>query len=194
MNWKPTKTLECPECHKQTLQAAHGGGVYELMGMRCFACGYVFNPDKIICAWDEEAVIDAYREYNRNYAYLAGLVDAGGSILYSKKGANRTRSPRISVSNNSKEIIDWLVKHFSGHVTSKKPKKPTHSINYEWRAKDSHIQNILKHLTPFLIHPKKKYRAQILLDNYFDLKMTNQHDLETKRKREQLAEDFFKVE
>ena len=111
------------------------------------------------------------RETTRSYA--AGIVDAEGCLGIGK--SNDPRGPiysaRITVSNRSKELIDFFVENFGGYVTTEHPKKAEHNVNYLWHLSSSqHTERFLSQIYPYL--REKKNQADILLE-YLSLRGEN---------------------
>jgi len=91
-------------------------------------------------------------------AYLAGLLDADGWLSILK---NRTRKatfspsyyPSVGIANTKREMIDWLVEHFGGHVRERQPNEWTigTKTRYEWRLRTSEIRALLPVVLPHLV-------------------------------------------
>jgi hypothetical protein len=88
-------------------------------------------------------------------AYMAGAMDAEGCIRLAKqtRGEKTFYSPRIYLSNQSKELMKWAVKHFGGKFVKNVNNGPGHPW-YLW-----YIQSV-KHAEKFLslISPYLKYK------------------------------------
>ena len=80
------------------------------------------------------------------YAYLAGMLDGEGTInLYSHREAFEKMRPHLFVTNNSKEVIDWLKENFGGILQK-------HGNGFRWglwSVKD--VLKILEKVSPYLI-------------------------------------------
>jgi hypothetical protein len=87
-------------------------------------------------------------------AYAAGFVDAEGCIAIGKNNSSASGliySARITVSNRSKEVIDYLVHHFGGYYTRSKPPNERCNENYLWHVTSSqHIERFLSQIYPYL--------------------------------------------
>jgi len=61
-----------------------------------------------------ESNMATYKEVNRledtEAAYIAGLIDGEGTITLSKRHRNENRQLVISISNNEKVILDYVLK------------------------------------------------------------------------------------
>lgn len=76
--------------------------------------------------------------------YLAGMVDADGSIRFVKK-----KYPFIAVYNTNKELMKWLVSEIGGKIGGKdnRGRKPS----YQWRVYSiRNIYALCKRLLPYL--------------------------------------------
>jgi hypothetical protein len=69
------------------------------------------------------------------YAYLAGIIDGEGCITIGagKKETCINYNALLLVQNTSKELIDWLQKHFGGHVYLSKKETAKTKTAWMWR-------------------------------------------------------------
>ncbi len=96
--------------------------------------------------------------------YLAGMVDGDGSISITKQQYNERRCRHnlsLSVTNCSKELVDWIRERWEGHVYSKLPTVKGRPI-YRWAVTNQAAENIIEELVDYLI--VKKTQANIALD------------------------------
>lgn len=101
--------------------------------------------------------------------YLAGMVDADGSVNISKNAPSTVKNaamknPRyvlhLSVVNTHKGLMEWLVANFGGIYRARKNAKPTHhKPTHLWRFDNGKALPLLEMLEPYLI--VKKERAQL---------------------------------
>jgi hypothetical protein len=107
-------------------------------------------------------------------AYIAGFTDGEGSVKLEKKySSSPYRRPVVSISNNERSILEWIQSHFGGVICEKKPAKPEHNTNYEIAWEHNAALYVLEKIIPYMKHPKKKARAQYLLDNYKRVTLRN---------------------
>lgn len=97
--------------------------------------------------------------------YLAGIIDADGSIRFTKG------RPFIAIYNVSKPLMNWVIKNVGGSITGKD--KRGREVSYQWKimaAKD--VYALCTHLIPILKikqedaikainHLKEKYGSRI---------------------------------
>lgn len=109
-----------------------------------------------------------------NWSYLAGLIDGEGYIgitkgcrYYTDKENNTTKYPaysiNITISNNSLDLMKYLVEHFGGKYYTHTRSNPNANIGFMWQPKG--IKNKEKLLLAVLPHLVIKTRqAQLILD------------------------------
>jgi hypothetical protein len=145
-----------------------------------------------------ESNMATYKEVNRledtEAAYIAGLIDGEGTITLSKRHRNENRQLVISISNNEKVILDYVLKVAGvGILTKKRTYAEHHSINFAYRVSNRQAYNLLQKILPYL-KSHKKDRAILILDKYLKLtprngKYTSQLELE----RANFITEFFKI-
>ncbi len=96
-------------------------------------------------------------------AYIAGLIDGGGSIMVSAANKGIYRS-RVTITNTNKEVLDGVVQTLDcGKVYVSHDNPPNKIVYYVlFYAKES--RKILPLLLPFL--KIKKRQAELLLKSY----------------------------
>jgi hypothetical protein len=98
---------------------------------------------------------------------MAGLLDGEGTIGITYAGKSPYRSPYISVTSTTPEIVDWLKDNFGGIVCSQKTYQPHHKKSYSWRLRNlSDITELLENTTPYMLEPEKIRRAKLILEIY----------------------------
>lgn len=110
--------------------------------------------------------------------YLAGMVDADGSISISRNAPETVRNGRLknpryvlhlSVVNTSMELMEWLVSTFGGVYRPRRMTRPEHQrVTYDWRFDNGKAYPLLVALEPYLI--VKKERAQLGIELIRDWK------------------------
>lgn len=93
-------------------------------------------------------------------AYAAALLDGEGSVLL-----NQGR-PRVAVCSTSKELTDWLLNHFDGHIVRSPPRGPACKASYSWRLNGQPALDFLHAVLPFIQERKKLARARLFLTEY----------------------------
>lgn len=95
-------------------------------------------------------------------AYIAGIIDGEGSIsiVHRKSGAKRYYRLSCSVSNTSKELMDYLKAKAGGCVYSPNCDSPERRQNrrrlYHWGLADRASENLLREVYPYLVIKKKQ--------------------------------------
>lgn len=111
--------------------------------------------------------------HNLGLAYLAGLVDGEGSILFSvgrsiRRGARGQElhviqyQPRLQIANCSERLL-LMVRDFvgAGHVHSNPRSKAIWKTGYQYQLSGTHLGPLLKQLIPHLI--LKEQQARLVL-------------------------------
>lgn len=99
--------------------------------------------------------------------YTAGLIDGEGTITLSyKRKINPFRYPVVSVASTTIEIILALRETYGGSVCKHKVYKTHHLKSYIWRVCGSKAIELCGLLSPLLLVPEKKYRADLIAIEY----------------------------
>ena len=99
--------------------------------------------------------------------YAAGLVDGEGTITLVRQSRLQMKSPAISVSTTSYELVDFMKKTFGGYIVKlKAPAKKHWKQAWHWQTSHDKAIAIIKSVAPFLREEKKKARAQLILEEY----------------------------
>ena len=95
-------------------------------------------------------------------AYLAGLIDADGTIAVSYNGSSTSKHiPYVSISNTNRKMLEWCRKFIGkGAMCTHKPSKPHHSVAYSVRWTYNTALYVAKLCEPYLIIKKK--RAELM--------------------------------
>jgi hypothetical protein len=107
-------------------------------------------------------------------AYAAGLIDGEGSISLLKANKNETfRHPVIEISNTTYELLQFMKTTFGGSISSHKIYKKHHKPSWSWKLHYDAAISCLEQITPFLLEPKKKRRAELILAEYKKVTLRN---------------------
>jgi len=96
------------------------------------------------------------------YIYLAGLVDADGSvgiINAKKKKKKRYPTPYLMVTNSYKPVLDWLSGKFGGRIQKLPDNRgmfKTTKDCYQWHLRWSNCIKLLKKIQPYMKIKKDK--------------------------------------
>jgi hypothetical protein len=101
-------------------------------------------------------------------SYLAGIVDGEGSIGIVKRQRflSIEYRCRMRITNNSKELIDFLEEKFKGqscHITLRRRRNIRRKDTYEFQLGDRLTIKFLKEVLPFLIVKRKQAENAIKL-------------------------------
>ena len=99
-------------------------------------------------------------------SYAAGLIDGEGSIMLIKRNSGKFRSPVVSLTNTSQEIISFLVGLFGGTVRKQKVYKEHHKLAWIWSVSNDRSIEVLTIIQPYLLIPEKRYRCHLILEEY----------------------------
>ena len=67
-------------------------------------------------------------------AYIAGIIDGEGSIMLMKThSTDKFKSPKVSVTSTSFELIDFLQSKFPGTISNQKVYKSHHKPSKIWK-------------------------------------------------------------
>lgn len=110
-------------------------------------------------------------------AYLAGLVDGEGTITLDRTSNPRAfRTPMLSISSTDRELVEAAANILGvGSVQTKsRCQVPEHhKTGYEYRVKCHAALYAIGLIRPYLRHPEKLRRANLLLSEYVALTRRN---------------------
>ena len=106
-------------------------------------------------------------------AYLAGLVDADGTVTLSRRHKNEHRHPVVSICNTDRNLLEYCLKLTGvGKITRKAASSNKHSVRYTYAAYNRQALALMDSLQPFLTTYKAK-RAAFILDRYLSVTPRN---------------------
>ncbi|RPI32542.1 MAG: hypothetical protein EHM70_08685 [Chloroflexota bacterium] len=124
-------------------------------------------------------------------AYTAGIIDGEGSVSLTRNRKFRWPSPQVSVASNDRELLEWLRHLFGGTIVVKQPRKPAHSLSFEWKLTDRRALCFLQIVRPYLVIQRKIQRTDLLLDAYLECTPRNgRYTPEMVEKKQKLIEQF----
>lgn len=109
------------------------------------------------------------------YIYMAGLLDGEGTvgITYLRGGAT-WRSPYISVTSTTPEIIAWLYDNFGGSVQNQKVYQDHHKPSQTWKLRNvPQIIELLINVMPYMLEPEKIRRGTMLVNHWHEVTPRN---------------------
>jgi hypothetical protein len=99
-------------------------------------------------------------------AYVAGLIDGEGSICLSRNHKKSHRSPSVTFPNTSPELICIFNSLCGGVVCNKRKSADHHTSSQHVKLTYNAALDLLAQIRPYMHHPKKCYRADLLLSEY----------------------------
>jgi hypothetical protein len=122
--------------------------------------------------------------------YIAGIIDGEGSVCLVKTAGYRT--PSVIVASNDLEILNFLSDLIGKNPRLKRKESGSHKAQYQWEVRGKRAILLLKEIEHFLLSPKKKARARLIVSKYEEV--TNpggNYTAETKLRKEEFERDFF---
>lgn len=99
-------------------------------------------------------------------AYLAGLVDADGTVTLSRRHKNEHRHPVVSICNTDRNLLEYCLKLTGvGKITRKATTSNKHSVSFTYAAYNRQALALMDSLQPYLKTYKAK-RVAFILDRY----------------------------
>lgn len=133
-----------------------------------------------------------------NWEYISGFFDADGSVTLVKVGSkNEKKTLQISFSNNEKGILKKIERFihnelgFSGSISVKSARKPSHKDSYELKYVYSQAHVLSKNIKSH--HPKKKHRIKTYKKIQEIVPRNGKYSKQILAKRNDLERDFFKI-
>lgn len=126
-------------------------------------------------------------------AYAAGLIDGEGTITLGRKHSScRFRSPIISMSSTTVELVNFMKSTFGGCISNHKTYQSHHKSSYSWRLSYDKAIEIMSLLIPFLREPEKRRRVLLILSTYKSVtKRNGKYPLELEVLKFQFEQEFF---
>lgn len=125
-------------------------------------------------------------------AYIAGFVDADGSIGLDKMNKGKFRAPCVNVTNTDKGILEWIQGYFGGTLTPKKTYEDFHTPSYCLNLRYDNAIGLLEWIIVYMKHPKKVKRAKHILDQYKSVTSRNgKYTVEELEEKKAFEEAFF---
>lgn len=124
--------------------------------------------------------------------YLAGIIDGEGSICLTKQHANQHRSPEITVTSTTYEMLEYMKELCGGSISHKKIYAEHHKEAWKWGIKGDKAIEFLTQIKDYLLVPEKKYRADLIVNEYKAVTPRNgRYNEETLAKKLDFEKRFF---
>lgn len=105
--------------------------------------------------------------------YMAGLIDGEGTISIGRD-SGVYRSPYLSVSSTTKEIMEWLVSTYGGGYVIQKVYQKHHKPSWSWKLRNkADVFKALEEVLPYMKEPEKVRRGRLILDEYEKVTVRN---------------------
>lgn len=126
-------------------------------------------------------------------AYAAGLIDGEGTVTLTRMSRNQWRSPVVSVSSTTYELVNHLKTTFGGTlVRLAKPKAPHHRQAWHWQVSRDNAIALLAAVEPLMLEPEKKRRARLIVSRYKQVTPRNgRYTLEGALAKQDFEDEFF---
>lgn len=99
--------------------------------------------------------------------WLAGFLDADGSVALSKAGKlDYQRRPCVELYNADFNLLKSIVEHYGGKITKRTYSNPKWNDSFSLRYDGDTALKICKDCFPYMKHNKKKQRAKIIAEEY----------------------------
>ena len=127
--------------------------------------------------------------------YIAGIIDGEGSICLTKQRSNEFRSPTVSVPSTTYEMLEYLKDNVGGCISTKKTYAEHHKPCWVWAIKTNLAIELLTEVKEYLLVPEKKYRADLIVNEYKSVTPRNGRYNEEKLKAKlDFEKRFFEFE
>lgn len=123
-------------------------------------------------------------------AYAAGLIDGEGTITLMRKRVRERRSPMVSVSSTTLELLEFMKYTFGGHIIALR--KTKHKQAWHWQVSHDVAISVIEQVYQYLREPEKKRRAQLIITEYKNVTPRNgKYTPELNVAREMFEAEFF---
>lgn len=105
---------------------------------------------------------------NENNIYMAGLMDGEGTIGISRSNkGDPFRSPYVSVTSTTIELVEWLKETYGGYISVQKVYQEHHKQSWCWKLqKKDLLMEMLNGVLPYMKEPEKIRRGRLLTERY----------------------------
>ena len=101
-------------------------------------------------------------------AYVAGFLDADGSVSLAKSRAESDwlRRPDVTFYNADIGILEKIQERWGGKIHARTYKNENWNTSYEMRLNATQSLQLLKDVVPYMLHGKKRKRAELIVEHY----------------------------
>jgi hypothetical protein len=125
--------------------------------------------------------------------YAAGVIDGEGTITLSRlHKTDKWRTPVVSVSSTTIEILNAFVAAFGGYICKHKVYKKHHLLSFSWRVAGRKAVDVCDKLKLLLLVPDKRHRAELIATKYISCTPRNgKYTNKLTHKKQQFENAFF---
>jgi len=106
-------------------------------------------------------------------AYLAGLIDADGTVTLTRKHRNETRHAAVYVSNTDRALLEFVrLSVGAGKITNKRTVSRLHRKSFTYAITNRQAIRLLADIEPYL-RTYKADRARMMVRDYIGLTPRN---------------------
>ena len=128
--------------------------------------------------------------------YVAALIDGEGTITLLRQHKNdKFRAPVIEITSTTYDMLQKMKDLIGGSISKITKKQEHHKQAYKWSITYNKVLVLLEEVKDYLSEPKKKARAELLLNEYKEVTPRNGHYTEEKLIRKlNFEKKFFEIE
>jgi hypothetical protein len=128
-------------------------------------------------------------------AYIAGIMDGEGTITLSRiHKTDPYRTPVVSVSSTSYEILEFIHKHYGGTIINHKTYQQHHKQSWIWKVTYDKAIGLVSDVYPYLLDNTKRHRACLLISKYRKVTVRNGRYSESQKQAKlQFEQEFFQT-
>ncbi|MEP6941915.1 MAG: LAGLIDADG family homing endonuclease [Betaproteobacteria bacterium] len=128
---------------------------------------------------------------SRDAAYIAGLIDAEGTVTLSREHRNENRRLVVSIASTERCLLEFVADRTGcGKITNKRTTSPLHSLSFAYRVTNRQALEILRQIQPYL-RSYKATRAALALKYYVALTPRNGRYATAQKDERQQFETLF---
>lgn len=105
--------------------------------------------------------------------YTAGLIDGEGTITLIVHGKGQRRSPSVTITSTTPELLTYLKDTFGGFISTQKIYKEHHKQSWAWKIDQRRAVGFCSIIWPYLKEPKKQKRAKLIAERYIPVTPRN---------------------
>jgi hypothetical protein len=106
-------------------------------------------------------------------AYIAGLIDADGTVTLTRKHLGETHHAAVTISNTDRKLLEFEAETVgAGKITSKRAVRKSHNSSFVFSIYNRQALDLLRATHPYL-RTYKARRAEMILSDYVALTPRN---------------------